>query len=97
MDDEFNIDDFLGDPDFERKMEEYREQMIHEAILDNFNNIKNNGISPWHLRHMSLEEITQLKETFQYMTKHFIDLEEYEKCAVLAAEVTKLEDIIEKV
>ena len=35
----FNIDDYLNDPDFENKLENYREKMILEAIEHNFKNI----------------------------------------------------------
>lgn len=97
MDDGFNIDDYLNDPDFEQKMETYREAMIAEAIEANYSNIKKNGISDWHIRHMSKDDIEQLKETIVFMTKHFIDLEQYEKCAVLKPELEKIESILERV
>lgn len=97
MDDGFNIDDYLNDPDFEQKMEAYREAMIDEAIEANYSNIKKNGISDWHIRHMSKDDIEQLKETIVFMTKHFIDLEQYEKCAVLKPELEKIESILERV
>ena len=41
----FNIDDYLNDPDFENKLENYREKMILEAIEHNFENIKKNNQS----------------------------------------------------
>jgi hypothetical protein len=39
----------------------------------------------------------QLKDTIVYMTKHYIDLEEYEKCEVLKNELDKIESILERV
>lgn len=95
--DDFNIDDYLNDPDFEKKMEAYREAMIAEAIETNYNNIKENGISDWHIRHMAKDDIQQLRETIVFMTKHFVDLEHYEKCAVLKPELEKIESILERV
>jgi len=92
--DGFNIDDYLNDPEFENKLENYREKMILEAIEHNYQNIVNNGLSAWHLREMTQTELTGLKETLIYMTKHFIDLEEYEKCQVLQKELNKIEEIL---
>ena len=76
---DFNIDDYLNDPDFEQKMADYKERMIHEAIEHNYENMAKNGISDWHVRHMNKDEMTQLKETLQFMMKHFLEYEEYEK------------------
>jgi|TARA_B110000977_G_C10669649_1_gene335143 hypothetical protein len=97
MSDDFNIDDYMDDPDFENKMEEYRTQTINEAIDINFDNIKKKGISEWHLRHMPKQELKELKATLIYMTKHYIDFEDYERCAVLKTELEKLESILERV
>lgn len=94
---DFNIDDYLDDPDFEGKMEAYREKMIHQAVEQNYKNMKENGVSDWHVRHMNKEEMTQLKETLQFMTKHFIEMEEYEKCVLLKSELEKVESILERV
>jgi hypothetical protein len=97
MDKGFNIDDYLNDPEFENKLENYREKMILEAIEHNYQNIVKNGLSAWHLREMTQTDLTGLKETLIYMTKHFIDLEEYEKCKVLQNELNKIEKIIVRV
>lgn len=91
---DFNIDDYLNDPDFENKLEAYKEKMIVEAIETNYNNIVDQGLSDWHLRHMEYDEIVQLRETLVFMTKHFIDNEEYEKCGVLKDEIDKVEQTI---
>jgi len=93
----FNIDDYLNDPDFENKLENYRERMIFEAIEHNFKNIKENGLSAWHLREMSNTDLVGLKETLIFMTKHFIDNEEYEKCGTLKKELEKIEEILQRV
>lgn len=97
MDKGFNIDDYLNDPEFENKLENYREKMILEAIEHNYQNILKNGLGAWHLREMTQTDLTGLKETLIYMTKHFIDLEEYEKCKVLQNELNKIEKIIVRV
>jgi|TARA_B100001248_G_C27326956_1_gene429485 hypothetical protein len=93
----FNIDDYLNDPDFENKLENYREKMIFEAIEHNFKNIKENGLSSWHLREMTHTNLVGLKETLIFMTKHFIDNEEYEKCGMLKKELEKIEEILQRV
>ena len=93
----FNIDDYLNDPDFESKLENYREKMILEAIEHNFENIKKKGLSNWHLREMSNTDLVGLKETLIFMTKHLIDSEEYEKCGLLKKEIEKIEEILERV
>ena len=97
MSEDFNIDDYLNDPDFEEKMQDYKERMIHEAIEHNYENMAKNGVSEWHVRHMNKEEMTQLKETIQFMMKHFIDFEEYEKCILLKNELEKVDKILERV
>ena len=93
----FNIDDYLNDPEFENKLENYRERMILEAIEHNYQNIVKQGLASWHLREMTHTELTGLKETLIFMTKHFIDIEQYEKCAVLQKELNKIEEILERV
>jgi|TARA_B100000767_G_scaffold1637_1_gene1654 hypothetical protein len=97
MSDDFNIDDYLNDPEFENKMEAYRDRMIFEAINTNYEKIKENGISDWQLRHMEKQEILELKETLTFMTKHYIDLEQYERCSLLKSELDKLESHLERV
>lgn len=94
---DFNIDDYLNDPDFENKMEAYKETMLNQAINSNFDNIKKNGISDWHVRHMEESELIQLKETLQFMITHFIELEHYEKCGLLKSELEKINSILERV
>lgn len=97
MGDQFNIDDYLNDPEFENKLEAYREEMINEAIEHNFKNLSEQGLSAWHLRNMEADELNQLKETIVFMTKHFIEMEAYEKCSVLQKELKKIEEILERV
>jgi|TARA_B110000914_G_scaffold116274_1_gene101629 hypothetical protein len=97
MSEDFNIDDYLNDPEFENKMEAYRDRMIFEAIDANYANIKKNGISDWQLRHMEKQEIVELKETLSFMMKHYIDLEQYERCGLLKSELLKLESHLERV
>ena len=93
----FNIDDYLNDPEFENKLENYREQMIQEAINHNYQNIVKNGLSTFHLREMTHTNLIGLKETLIFMTKNFIDNEEYEKCSVLQKELKKIEEVLERV
>ena len=59
--------------------------------------MEKNGLAEWNLRHMANDDIKQLKETVQFMLKHFIDLEQYEKCILLKNELEKIDLIIERV
>ena len=97
MDDEFNIDDYLENPEFERKMEAYKERMIAQAIEHNYENMSKNGISDWHVRHMNKDEMTQLKETLEFMLKYYIDEEQYERCILLKSELEKVDKILDRV
>ena len=70
---------------------------IGQNILNNYQNIVKQGLSAWHLREMTNPELKGLRETLVYMTKHFIDDEQYEKCVVLQKELEKIEAILEQV
>ena len=101
MEDEFDDFDFEGymeksNKEWDAKLEMWRERMITEAINANYENIAKNGISDWHARHLNIDELKALNETLHFMTDHFIDLEEYEKCAVLKKEIKKVDEVLEK-
>jgi hypothetical protein len=46
---------------------------------------------------MEKQEILELKETLTFMTKYYIDLEQYERCSLLKSELDKLESHLERV
>jgi methionyl-tRNA synthetase len=93
---DFDFDDFLenSNNEFNSKLEEYKEKTIAQAIEHNYEAIVEKGISEWHLRHMDEREISELNQTFEVMIDHFEQLEEYEKCAHLVKERTKIEEIL---
>tara|TARA_B110000259_G_scaffold50378_2_gene59266 strand:- start:195 stop:506 length:312 start_codon:yes stop_codon:yes gene_type:complete len=95
-DEEFDFDEFMenSNHDFEMKLEEYRDKMMTIAIEVNYDNIANNGINEWHLRHLHPIELRDLNETFKLMINHFEDLEDYEKCATVLKEQQKVNSII---
>ena len=75
----------------------YEKFNFDKGIDANYANIKKNGISDWQLRHMEKQEIVELKETLSFMMKHYIDLEQYERCGLLKSELEKIEMILERV
>jgi len=95
MEDEFDDFDFDGymeesNKEWDSKMEQWKERMVLEAIETNYKNIVENGINDWHIRHLDLTELNALNETLHFMTDHYIELEEYEKCAILKKEIKKV-------
>ena len=95
-DEDFNFDDFMEESnrEFEKNLKDYQERMMIMAIEDNYANIERNGISEWHLRHMDSMALYDLKQTFKMMISHYEALEEYEKCARLVKEQTKVNDLL---
>ena len=95
--DDFDFDEFMenSNSNFEIKLEEHKERMISMAIESNYNQIAEKGINEWHLRFLDETELTDLKKTFNTMLEYFIDLEEYEKCAVIQEQVTVINHIEE--
>ncbi len=92
---DFDFDDYMENSgrEFEMKLEEYKSRMMAQAIEANYENIKNNGINEYHLRHLNTGEVLALKETFETMIQYFVELEEYEKCAVIQKEQEKINSI----
>lgn len=93
---DFDFDDFMenSNREFEMQLEAYRERMMITAIEANYANIEKNGISEWHLRHISDAELKDLTRTFQIMMDHYESIEEYEKCAVILKEKHKIEKVM---
>ena len=70
---DFDFEEFMenSNRDFEMKLEAYREKMMTIAIEANYANIEKNGISEWHLRHMSNTDLNDLIRTFQIMMDYY--------------------------
>ena len=101
MEDNFEDFDFNSYMDesnknWDAKMEVWKERMVAEAIEMNYNNIKENGICDWHARHLTKEELLALQETMHFMIDHYVESEEYEKCALLKKELIKIDSLLSK-
>jgi hypothetical protein len=93
---DFDFEEFMenSNRDFEMKLEAYREKMMTIAIEANYANIEKNGISEWHLRHMSHTDLNDLIRTFQIMMDYYEADEAYEQCAVILKEKHKIERVM---
>jgi hypothetical protein len=93
---DFDFEEFMenSNRDFEMKLEAYREKMMTIAIEANYANIEKNGISEWHLRHMSHTDLNDLIRTFQMMVDYYEADEAYEQCAVILKEKHKIERVM---
>lgn len=96
MNEDFDFDEFMeeGNGGFNSKLEEWRERMMIEAIEQNYKQIEKNGINPWHLRNMEQGEIIALQGTLDTMLKHYEELEEFEKCALIKKELDKVTEAV---
>lgn len=92
---DFDFDTFMedGENNFNARLEEWRETMMVEAIEQNYKQIEKNGINPWHLRSMEQGDIVILQGTLDIMLKHYEELEDFEKCALIKKEFDKVTDI----
>lgn len=92
MFDEFNEEFDEFDDEFENDQidKNNNDSLVYDRTIDyfvrnNYKAIEENGIDIERMRLYSLDEtvLEQLKSTIQFMIDYFIELEEYEKCAVL--------------
>lgn len=95
-DEDFDFEDFMNESakEFESNLNEFREKMMVIAIENNYKSIKEKGLSDWHLRMMDLDELEALKITLHTMIDYYVDLEEYEKCALLRNHLINIEEIV---
>lgn len=89
------FDDFLeeSNEEFNSKLEEWQERLMINAIETNFEKIKENGISDWHLRNMDDSELKNLDNTLNIMLEHYENLEEYEKCKVVFDTLQQIKEV----
>lgn len=89
------FDDFLeeSNEEFNSKLEEWQERLMINAIETNFEKIKENGISDWHLRNMDDLELKNLDNTLNIMLEHYENLEEYEKCKVVFDTLQQIKEV----
>ena len=87
MNDDFNIDDFLGEDGFDaadlkRRIDEFHEKMRSEAMFEAYRFIHEVGILFWIRKDMYVKNNRKMK-ILNHMIKFFTELEEYEKCSYL--------------
>jgi hypothetical protein len=89
------FDDFLeeSNEEFNSKLEEWQERLMINAIETNFEKIKENGISDWHLRNMDESELKNLDNTLNIMLEHYESLEEYEKCKIVFDTMQQIKEV----
>ena len=89
------FDDFLeeSNEEFNSKLEEWQERLMINAIETNFEKIKENGISDWHLRNMDTNELKNLDNTLNIMLEHYENLEEYEKCKIVFDTIQQIKEV----
>jgi len=89
------FDDFLeeSNEEFNSKLEEWQERLMINAIETNFEKIKENGISDWHLRNMDTNELKNLDNTLNIMLEHYENLEEYEKCKIVLDTIQQIKEV----
>ena len=89
------FDDFLeeSNEEFNSKLEEWQERLMINAIETNFEKIKENGISDWHLRNMDESELKNLDNTLNIMLEHYENLEEYEKCKIVFDTLQQIKEV----
>jgi len=97
-DDDFNFEDYMNESqkEFEANLEAYKQRMLEAAIESNYAAIVEKGISDWHLRNMDSSELNSLKITLETMIEHYIELEEYERCALLQKHLGNVVSLFER-
>jgi hypothetical protein len=96
--DDFDFESYMAESnrEWDSKMEKWKERMVIEAINNNYDNISKNGISETHAGQLSQSDLVDLVETLNFMVDHYIESEEYEKCALLKKELIKIDDLLSK-
>jgi hypothetical protein len=97
-DDDFNFEDYMNESqkEFEANLEAYKQRMLEAAIESNYAAIVEKGIADWHLRNMDSSELNSLKITLETMIEHYIELEEYERCALLQKHLDNVVSLFER-
>ena len=96
--DDFDFEDYMNESqkEFQSNLEAYRHKLFIDAIETNYSKIKEYGISDWHLRNMEVDELKSLQDTLNTMIEHFIEGEEYEKCALLQKHLDNVNFALQK-
>tara|TARA_Y100000385_G_C12816219_1_gene518320 strand:- start:54 stop:362 length:309 start_codon:yes stop_codon:yes gene_type:complete len=95
MNDDFNMDDFLGEDmdGLEEKMKAFQDKMRAESMREAYRFIDEVGILFWIRKDMYVKNSRKIN-ILEKMVEFFQELEEYEKCAYLMKGVRVLQDQI---
>ena len=95
MNDDFNMDDFLGEDmdGLEDKMKAFQDKMRAESMREAYRFIDEVGILFWIRKDMYVKNSRKIN-ILEKMVEYFQELEEYEKCAYLMKGVRVLQDQI---
>jgi hypothetical protein len=98
FEDDFDFEDHVdkSHKEFEANLEAYKQHMFKAAIETNYAAILEKGISDWHLRNMETDELKALKTTLETMIEHYVELEEYERCALLHKHLNNVVTLFEQ-
>jgi hypothetical protein len=93
MNDDFNMDDFLGEGfgEFKDRMQEFHDKMRAESMAEAYRFINEVGILFWIRKDMYVKNSRKLN-ILNKMVLYFQELEEYEKCAYLMKGIRMLEE-----
>ena len=99
MDEDFEFNSSMEEynESWDAKLKIWKEQMVIEAIDDNYNAIFTHGISDQLHHDITQSELTDLNKTIIFMINHYEELEEYEKCAFLVKELKKITRLLNRI
>ena len=97
MNDDFNMDDFLGDDldGFAENMQDFHDKMRAESMAEAYRFISEVGILFWIRKDMYVKN-SRKKNILKKMISYFESLEEFEKCAYLMKGINALTKESEK-
>jgi len=76
-------ENFDNSQEIKEAAERAREAMIIKAIEENYTKLTTKGFSQENVEQWSIEEISQVMDTINYMVEYYEGIEAYEKCAIL--------------
>jgi len=93
MNDDFNMDDFLGEnlDGFSEKMQAFQDKMRAESMKEAYRFIEDVGILFWIRKDMYVKNSRKLN-ILEKMVEYFCELEEFEKCAYLMKGIRVLKE-----
>lgn len=99
LNDMFNDDndsnDYLGrhDEEFDDMLEDLEKLRFEKMVMENYKNLKTNGISVHNIESYGPDNIERLKTTLKIMLDFFEKQEDYEKCADIRDVAEQIKDL----